>query len=173
MIKPLLALLAVALLSVAASAQTGSWEKLEGQNSRIASARAVVVADASSWEKVWKEHSDEAVPSVDFSKESVVAVFLGETNTAGVKIEITVQNDMIDSNRLNVFYKAVRPASKPFAAQVMRRPFAMVKTRKAAVVSFEADKIMSIPERMKAPANPRDESKMRALLMSLPSFDGR
>lgn len=175
MIKPLLAVLAAALLSVSASAQVpGSWAKLEGQNSRIVDARTVAVADAASWEKVWKEHSEEAVPAVDFSKESVVAVFLGETRTAGVKIEIVVQNDMIDSNRLNVFYKKVRPASKPFAAMKICQPFAMMKVRKAAVVSFEADTLVSIPvEKTKAPANPRDNTKFRALLETLPSFDGR
>ncbi|MDO8757156.1 MAG: hypothetical protein Q7J64_04025, partial [Elusimicrobiota bacterium] len=145
MIKPLLAAFAVALLSVSAPAQVVSWAKLEGQNSRIAQARTVAVADAASWEKVWKEHSDEALPGVDFSKESVVAVFLGETRTAGVKVEIVVQNDMIDSNRLNVFYKEVRSASNPFVAMRICQPFAMVKVRKAAVVSFESDTLVSIP----------------------------
>ncbi len=174
MIKPILAVIAAALLSVAASAQVGSWEKLEGQHSRIAERRAVAVTDSAAWEKVWKEHDASApVPAVDFSKESVVAVFLGETQNGGVKIEIVVQNDMIDSNRLNVFYKEVRPASKPFAAAVMCRPFAMVKVRKAATVAFEANGTMSIPEKTKAPKNPRDDSKVRALLEALPSFDGR
>ena len=111
---------------------------------------------------------------MDFSKESVVAVFLGETQTAGVKIEIVVQNDMIDSDRLNVFYKEIRPAAKPFAASVICRPYAMVKVRKAATVSFEADGKMAIPEQPKAPANPRNSVKFRALLetLTVPSFDG-
>jgi len=175
MIKPTLAVMAAALLSVAASAQTaGTWDKLEGQHSKIAEARTVAVADAASWEKVWKEHSADApVPAVDFAKESVVAVFLGETKAAGVKIEIVVQNDSIDANRLNVFYKEVRSASKPFAATMLCHPFAMVKVRKAAVVSFESNGRMSIPERMKAPKNPRDDTKFRVLLETLPSFDGR
>ena len=49
----------------------------------------------------------------------------------------------------------------------------MLKVRKAAVVSFEVNGRMSIPEKMMAPKNPRDESKVRALLETLPSFDGR
>lgn len=173
--KTTFAAIAALLLSVAASAQTvGSWSKLEGQRSGIAERRMVAVSDTASWEKVWKEHSAEApVPAVDFSKESVVAVFLGETRAAGVKIEIVVQNDMIDANRLNVFYKETRSAAKGFSAQVISRPFAMVKVRKAATVSFEANGLVSIPENMKAPKNPRDDSKVRALLETLPSFDGR
>ena len=84
MIKPTLAALAL-LLSVAASAQvSGSWSKLEGQHSKIAERRAVAVTDAAAWEKVWREHDAAApVPAVDFTKESVVAVFLGQTRSAG------------------------------------------------------------------------------------------
>jgi hypothetical protein len=173
--KTTLAVISALLLSVAASAEAvGSWSKLEGQHSRISERRTVAVTDSASWEKVWKEHDASApVPAVDFSKESVVAVFLGQTQTAGVKIEIVVQNDMIDSDRLNVFYKEVRSASKAFAAQVICRPFAMVKVRKAAVVSFEVNGPVSIPESRQAPKNPRDEAKMRALLEAIPSFDGR
>lgn len=162
------------LLSVSAFAQA-NWDKIEGRRSGIKTLRTVAVADEAAWEKVWREHDQNSpVPSVDFSKEGVVAVFLGETTSAGSKIEIVVQNDMIDSNRLNVFYKEVRPAAKPFAAAVMSQPFAIVKVRKAAVVSIEADGRVSIPERAKAPANPRDTTKVKALLetLSVPSFDG-
>ncbi|MCM2305698.1 MAG: hypothetical protein NDJ72_13440 [Elusimicrobia bacterium] len=175
MIKTTFAAIAALLLSVAASAQTvGAWSTLEGQHSRIAERRTVAVADKASWEKVWSEHSaGTPAPAVNFNEENVVAVFLGETKAAGVKIEIVVQNDMIDANRLNVFYKEVRSAAKPFAAQMVCRPFAMVKVRKAATVSFEVNGRVSIPENMKAPKNPRDDSKVRALLETLPSFDGR
>ena len=175
MIKTTLAALAALLLSVAASAQTiGAWDKLEGQHSKISERRAVAVTDKAAWVKVWNEHSAGApVPAVDFSKENVVAVFLGQTQNAGVKIEIVVQNDAIDANRLNVFYKEVRPATKPFAAAILCQPFAMVKVRKVSVVSFEVEGRVSIPEAAKPPKNPRDDSKVRALLDSIPAFDGR
>ena len=119
--KTTFAAIAALLLSVAASAQVvGSWSRLEGQHSRISELRTVAVTDAKAWEKVWKEHDASApVPAVNFNEESVVAVFLGETKAAGVKIEIVVQNDMIDASRLNVFYKEVRSASKGFSAQVI------------------------------------------------------
>ena len=165
---------AALILSSSAFAQTETWKKIEGSRSGISQRRAVAVTEAASWEKVWKEHDANApVPSVDFSKESVVAVFLGETTSAGVKVEVVVQDDMIDSNRLNVFYKEVR-TSKPFSATVITRPYAIVKVRKAAVVSFEADSLVSVPEKSKAPANPRDTTKFRVLLetLTVPSFDG-
>jgi hypothetical protein len=175
--NPSFAALAALLLSVAASAQvtvSGPWLKLEGQHSQISERRAVAVSDAAAWEKVWKEHDASApVPAVDFSKENVVAIFLGQTPSAGVKIEIVVQDDVIDSNRLNVFYKEVRSASKPFSAGMICQPFAMMKVRKAALVSFEVNARVSIPEKAQAPRNPRDMSVVRAMLESLPSFDGR
>lgn len=173
--KTTFAAIAALLLSVAASAQViGPWSKLEGQHSRISERRTVAVTDSAAWEKVWKEHDASApVPAVNFNEESVVAVFLGQTQAAGVKIEIVVQNDAIDANRLNVFYKEVRSASKGFAAQVICQPFAMVKVRKASLVSFEVNGRVSIPENIPAPKNPRDNTKFRALLETLPSFDGR
>lgn len=165
---------AALLLAVNASAQA-KWEKLEGRRSGIKALRTVAVQDAGAWEKVWREHDQNApVPAVNFAEEGVVAVFLGEKQTAGVKVEVVVQNDMIDANRLNVFYKEVRTAAKPFAAAVMSQPYMIVKVRKAAVVAFEADGRVSIPEQAKTPANPLDTTRMRILLMSLdaPSFDG-
>lgn len=167
---------AALLLSVSAFAQAESWEKLEGQHSGIRERRAVAVTEQNAWEKVWREHNASIpVPAVDFSKESVVAVFLGETRTAGTKVEVVVQVDAIDNNRLNVFYKEVKPASKPFAATMICQPFAIVKVRKAATVSIEADGKLSIPEKAKAPVNPRDTTKVRALIgtLEIPSFDGR
>ena len=169
------AAIAALLLSVAASAQVGGpWNKLAGQHSRISERRALAVSDSSAWEKVWKEHDDASpAPAVDFSKENVVAVFLGETKSAGVKIEIVVQDDMIDANRLNVFYKEIRSASKPFSAGMICQPFAFIKVRKAALVSFEPNAQVSTPEKFQAPKNPRDTARVRALLDTLPSFDGR
>ena len=112
-------------------------------------------------------------PFVIFIKEGAVGGFLRGDEGRRSEDEIVVQNDMVDANRLNVFYKEVRSSSKSFAAQMICRPFAMVKVRKAAVVSFEVNGRVSIPENMKAPKNPRDDSKVRALLEALPSFDGR
>lgn len=173
--KKTLSLLAVLALSVPAFSQVAAWQKLEGQHSKITTRLAVAVSDQASWEKVWKEHDSETpVPAVDFRDATVVAVFLGERQTAGTKVELTVQTDALDANRLNVFIKEIAPKAKGFAAQMICQPYAIVKVRKAAVVAFENNGTMSIPENRRAPANPRDETKVRALLETLtaPSFDG-
>lgn len=171
---PFVAITALLFAVAAASAQdAGAWDKLEGQHSRVSARRAVAVADTGAWEKIWKEHtSDAPVPAVDFSKEGVVVVFLGERNTAGVKVEIVVQRDSIDADRLNVFYKEVSPKTKGFTASVICQPYAMVKVPKAKVVSIEANSRVSTPEKTTAPAHAHDGTKVRILIETLPSFDG-
>ena len=174
-------LLAAALMTaaVSASAQVVAsrvWDRLEGQHSGIKESTAVAVKDAQQWRELWSRHdSANPAPEVDFSKETVVVVVLGERQSAGSRVEIVVQKDPIDSNRLNVFYREVASARKSFSAQVQCHPFAIVKVPKAETIDLERDGVMSIPERRSAPAQTLDTRKMRALTEKLesPSFDGR
>lgn len=169
----ILAALALLLLPAGVSAEEAeSWRILEGEQSRIAAPRTAAVTDPAAWAKIWKEHTADApLPPVDFTEENVVAVFLGDTMAAGVKIVIIVHADPIDANRLNVFYREVRPASAPLTGAVISRPYAMIKVRKTAVVSIESDRLFAAPERYAAPINPRNAAKVRALLELRPSFD--
>ncbi|MBI5246787.1 MAG: hypothetical protein HY923_06365 [Elusimicrobia bacterium] len=164
---------AALLLAVSASAQV-KWEKIEGQHSGIRERRAVAVTEKAAWEKMWREHNSAApVPAVDFAAESVVAVFLGQTRSAGTKVDVVVQEDALDKSRLNVFYKEVR-SGKNFAALIMCEPYAIVKVRKASKIAIETNGAVSIPEKAAAPVNPRDTTTVRMLLETLsgPSFDG-
>jgi hypothetical protein len=165
-------LIAVLAFSTSAAAQT--WKRLEGQHSGVTQNRAVVVRCQKDWNRLWSEHDASApAPEVDFSKESVVAVFGGRVPTAGVRIVIVVQQDPIDSSRLNVFYREER-GSRGFSAQVESEPFAIVKVPRAATIEVERDARVSIPEGGAAPAVRFDGRKMKALLggLSDPSFDG-
>ena len=166
--------LAAAALLLAVSASAQKWDKIEGQHSGIRERRAVAVTEKAAWEKVWREHNSAApVPAVDFATENVVAVFLGQTRSAGTTVEVVVQEDALDKSRLNVFYKEVR-SGKNFAALVVCAPYAIVKVRKASKIAIETNGVVSVPEKTAAPANPRDTTKVRVLLETLsgPSFDG-
>lgn len=169
-------LLSLVSLLLAASPVLASedWTKFEGQRSGIREARFVGVTDGASWEKLWREHDAQApVPAVDFSRESVVAVFLGERPTGGVKIELAVLADPLDATRLNAFYEEVR-SSKGFATTMISHPYLIVKVRKASVIAFEANQRVGVPV-TRAPENPRDERKLNALIgeLAVPAFDGR
>ena len=172
--KKLLAALAL-VLAVNASAQQQAKSWLEGQHSGVKQPMAVAVQDSQKWEEIWRRHAgDEPAPQVDFSRTNVVVVFLGQTETAGVKVTVVVQQDPIDSDRITVFYRRT-VVKKGFSAQVECQPYAMVKVPRAATIDIEADAPVSIPERAKVPAAPQfDDSRVHALIKGFenPSFDG-
>ena len=168
--KILLSVLAL-ILAVNANAQTKSW--LEGQHSGVKEPMAVAISDPQKWDEVWRLHDASApAPEVDFTKQSVVVVFLGRTETAGVKVTVVVQQDPLDSSRINVFYRRTA-AKKGFSAPVQCEPYAMVKVPRAAVIAVEQDGSVGIPERANPPAPARDDTKVRALIKDLeqPFFD--
>ncbi|OGS36628.1 MAG: hypothetical protein A2506_09930 [Elusimicrobia bacterium RIFOXYD12_FULL_66_9] len=167
-------LAAIALL-FAVTSNAASWDRLEGSHSGIKQQVAVAVQDARQWEALWSRHDSKTpAPQVDFSKESVVVVFLGERQSAGAKVEVVVQKDLLDASRLNVFYKEV-VSRKSFSAQVVCQPFAIVKVPRAATIGVEKNSMVSIPENGQAPRDSFDGRKVRALLQGFaaPSFDGR
>lgn len=167
-------LLVLALLAAAAPAS--AWERLEGQRSGIRSFHVEAVQDEAAWKSLWERHAPgQPAPEVRFEQEQVAAVFLGETWTGGVKVDVEVQPDPLDRSRLVVFYKPVKPSRAGFAATVVTHPFVIVKTPKASAVTFEANASVSNPERQGRPANPVDGRRVGVLLesLSVPSFDGR
>lgn len=167
--------LCAAALMLAVTSDAASWDRLEGSHSGIKQQTAVAVQDARQWEALWSRHDGgNPAPKVDFSKESVIAVFLGERQSAGVKVEVVVQQDPIDASRLNAFYREVA-GGKAFSAAVICQPYAIVKVPRAATIGVEKDGQVSVPENGLAPRNAFDGRKMRALVQgfSSPSFDGR
>jgi hypothetical protein len=172
--KNLLAALAL-ILAVNANAQVQkSW--LEGQHSGVKEPLAVAVQDPQKWDEIWRQHAgSEPKPEIDFAQTSVVVVFLGQTETSGVKVTVVVQQDLLDSSRINVFYRRTA-TKKGFSAQVECQPYAMVKVPHAATIDVEADAPMSIPEAAKAPATTKPDAAKRvhALIKGFenPSFDG-
>ena len=58
----------------------------KGTESNVDDAKTVVVRDAAAWKKLWQGHApDRALPAVDFSREMVVAVFMGSRPTSGLR----------------------------------------------------------------------------------------
>ncbi|MDX6768895.1 MAG: hypothetical protein SF051_05140 [Elusimicrobiota bacterium] len=167
------ALLVVSLLAAAVPA--AAWDRLDGQYSGVRSFHTEAVTDEASWRALWARHAPgQPVPEVRFDSEQVAAVFLGQTQSAGVRVEAEVTADPLDPSRVVVFYRPVRPSRPGFAATVMASPFVFVKTRRASETVFEADAVMSVPAPGgRAPSNPVDERRMRTMLDGLadPSFD--
>lgn len=112
----------------------------KGEMSAIDEARDVVVRDAAGWKKLWVQHDwNNPAPAVDFSKHTVVGVFLGTRQTAGFLVEITRVSR--DGDALIVRYAERKPAARDVTAQVLTMPFHLVSVpaHKGAVRFARAD----------------------------------
>jgi hypothetical protein len=130
----------LALASAASAQAPRTIEK--GDQSNIDDAKQVVVRDAAAWRALWQQHSpDRPLPAVDFSKESVVAVFLGSKTTAGYNV--TILSTTEGGGAIIVKYREDRPTAGGVTAQVLTFPYHIVAIPKitATNVMFEkADK---------------------------------
>lgn len=89
--------------------------------SQIGSARQAVARTPAEWTALWKEHAGSAAaPTVDLSKVTVVAVFLGERMTAGYAVEIT--GTRMDGATLVVLWNERKPAPDQMTAQIITSP---------------------------------------------------
>ncbi len=98
-----------------------------GEHSRIRQATAMVVRNSGEWQRLWKRHGGAPGerPTVDFSREMVVAVFMGEHPTAGHGLRVLDVHRANDG--LHVLIRRRRPASGTLAAQVITTPFVMIR----------------------------------------------
>ncbi|MEZ6015533.1 MAG: protease complex subunit PrcB family protein [Planctomycetota bacterium] len=88
----------------------------QASQSRVREQRVVVARDAQAWSQLWSEHSGLQLPSspapeVDFTREMVVAVFLGERPTGGFEVHI----DSVTSTPVALVVKASSTAPNPDA----------------------------------------------------------
>ena len=96
-------------------------------------ARQTTVRSAAEWEKLWRQHAGEKTkPAVDFSKEMVLALFMGTRPTAGFTIEIVGVRE--DGAALMVQYRETRPPAGGITAQVLTSPYHIVAVPKPAAV---------------------------------------
>ena len=147
--------IALMVFSSLASA-TPAWDKISGQTTGFKEKLCVVVRSQQEWGVLWIKHTGgkaEGRPAVDFTKEMVVAVFLGERSTGGYKVDVKLMADPIEpKTRIVVFYREVRPDSGSFDMDMISQPYVMIKVPRKPKVDFEEDGNVSIPE--KQPAAP-------------------
>jgi hypothetical protein len=126
-------------LALAMAMQTGTPLRTiaRGDQSNIDSPRQVVVRTPAEWAALWRQHApDRPQPAVDFSRDMVVAVFMGSRNTAGYFVEIlSVQSE---GGNTVVRYRQHEPPADAITAQVITMPFHIVAVPKASgEVRFE------------------------------------
>ena len=112
----------------------------KGDQSNIEDARQVLVRTEAEWTKLWQQHApDHPRPAVDFSKEMVVAVFMGSRPNAGFSTTIT--SAMVANGALVVHYRETMPGTGSVSAQILTFPYHLVAIAKADVkeLKFEKD----------------------------------
>jgi hypothetical protein len=112
----------------------------KGDQSNVDDAKQVLVRTAAEWTKLWQQHNpDRPRPSVDFSKEMVVGVFMGSRPTAGFSTSIV--SATVANGALLVRYSETMPAPRTMAAQVLTFPYHIVAIPKAAVTGVKFEKV--------------------------------
>jgi len=118
--------------SKASADDNGSFRTLlHGYQSSLKAGTIRVARNANEWNELWNEHSATmlprpAPPSVDWEKEMVVCVALGERPTEGYAIKI--DNVERDGERLIVEAHEVKPAPDAIVPQVITHPYVMAVT---------------------------------------------
>lgn len=108
------------------------WTELRGMRSAIDQPHQEIVQDAGAWKALWARHArgtgqEATPPAVDFSKESVAAVFLG-LRPKPESIDFVVEKGA--DGEVVVYYKDKRNAHS-FGPTVIAYPFAFRKLPKA------------------------------------------
>jgi len=97
-----------------------------GYHTGLNSPAAFVVRTQEEWDKVWKEHICFSIPSpmqpeIDFNKEMVVCVALGQRPTGGYGVRI--RSIRKDDNRLRVEAVETKPAPDAICPTVLTQPY--------------------------------------------------
>ena len=104
-------------------------------DARQASARTV-----EEWSRLWTQHAGERTrPTVDFSKDVVVAVFMGTRPTAGFAVEIVRVRQ--EGPALVVSYTETRPSPGDVAAQVLTSPFHIVAVPRGTTTDVKFERV--------------------------------
>jgi hypothetical protein len=102
----------------------------QGAYSGVTERKAVLIADEAAWRAQWQQSAANqvpvpAAPPVDFSKNSLVAVYMGEQRTGGYSVRVT-SAQLIDST-LVVTVQETRPSPGSMVTMALTQPFHVVR----------------------------------------------
>lgn len=104
-----------------------------GAYSGVTEPGAVLITGEAGWKAHWQQHAGRivptpAAPSVDFSRDSILTVYMGEQNSGGHSIEIT--GVKLAGGTLKVQVKETRPGPNAMVTMALTQPYHMVKIPK-------------------------------------------
>jgi len=112
----------------------------KGDQSNIEDAKQMLVRTEAEWMRLWQQHSpDRPRPAVDFSREMVVAIFMGSRPNAG--FSTAVLSTTAANGALIVRYTETLPKPGTLSAQILTFPYHLVAMPKADVKDVKFEKI--------------------------------
>ena len=102
----------------------------KGYRSGVRAPMQIVVRSQNEWSALWRQHavndpSSRPAPAVDFDKEVVVALFLGEKPTGGYDVQISRAEQTQDG--LTIYYREKSPLPGGMVTQALTQPFHIVR----------------------------------------------
>lgn len=121
-------------LSSLASAADKKEMRFKGAYSGVKKASNQVITDNATWEKTWKKvHANRSpqpkLPAVDFEKQAVLAVFLGEKFTGGYGIHIASVKE--EDKVVTVAVKTTSPPKGGITTQALTQPYELLVIAKS------------------------------------------
>ena len=116
---------------IALAMQTPAVETIASDTmSGIDTPRQAVARNDQQWGALWQQHAGlgKPAPTVDFSKRTVVAVFLGSRPSAGYRVEVSGTRQ--EGKTLVVTWREIPPARDSLLAQVLTSPAHLVSISK-------------------------------------------
>jgi len=130
--------LALAVMQPPPSPAPRTIEK--GDQSNIESAKQVLVRTEAELRKLWQEHApDRPMPTVEFSREMVVGVFMGSRPNAGFSTAIV--SATAANGALMVRYSENKPVAGTVSAQILTFPYHLVAIPRADVKDVKFEKV--------------------------------
>ena len=103
---------------------------VKGSRSGVREPLQIVIRSQAEWDALWKRHvsietNPPPPPAIDFNKQIVIGVFLGEKPTGGYDVEIirTEQSD----GALVIHYREKSPLPGTIAIQALTQPFHIIQ----------------------------------------------
>lgn len=102
----------------------------KGYRSGVRAPMQIVVRSQNEWSALWRQHavsdpSSRPAPAVDFDKEVIVALFLGEKPTGGYDVQISRAEQTQDG--LTIYYREKTPPPGGMVTQALTQPFHIVR----------------------------------------------
>jgi len=130
LLSALIFLLPIHSIRPAAALPVAFQTVARGNRSGIGEAAQIVIRNRGEWASLWQRHSSldanpPAAPAIDFGKELIAAVFLGQKPTGGFAVEIVSveRND----GELTVSFRETNPPTGAIATQAFTQPFHIVR----------------------------------------------